>query len=313
MTENGNLHYAIVGTGAVGGYYGGLLAHAGKSVHFLLNTDYSHVTKHGLRVDSPNGDFHLKKVNTYHNVKNMPPCDVIIIALKTTHNHLLPAILPPLMAHKDTLVLTLQNGLGIEEEIATLVGANRVIGGLCFLCSNKTGPGYITHLDYGKIIMGDYYQKRSPETISKRLSILANDLNSAGIQAQTARDILKERWKKLVWNVPYNGLCTLFQTTTDKLMRHAPMKLLIRDLMKEVVLAAKSCGAIIDNKFTDEMLQTTEQMAAYKPSMLLDYEKKVELELETIYHRPIQKAAKNGFQMKKTEVIYQQLLFLNNY
>ena len=113
-----NLRYAIVGSGAIGGYYGGRLANSGCDVHFLFNTEYEHVVQNGLRVDSVKGDFVINPINAYHSTADMPKCDVVLVGLKTTQNHLLPQILPPLLK-PDTLVVLIQNGLGLEANLAS--------------------------------------------------------------------------------------------------------------------------------------------------------------------------------------------------
>ena len=117
--------FAIVGTGALGGFYGGLLAKAGCDVHFLMRSDVEDVKRHGLRVDSKQGDFHLPKVNAYSSVHEMPKCDCVILALKSTQNHVLADLLPPLL-HDDSLVLVLQNGLHVEQAARDVVGEGRV-------------------------------------------------------------------------------------------------------------------------------------------------------------------------------------------
>ncbi|MFM7928100.1 MAG: 2-dehydropantoate 2-reductase N-terminal domain-containing protein, partial [Pirellula sp.] len=149
------LRYCVLGTGALGGFYGGLMAEKGLDIHFLLHSDYEHVVKHGLRVDSKLGDFHLPKINAYAKPHDMPKCDVAIIGLKSTQNHLLEDLLKPIL-HEDSIVLVLQNGLNVEQTARGIVGPNRVAGGCCFLCSNKVGPGHIRHLDYGRIVFGAY-------------------------------------------------------------------------------------------------------------------------------------------------------------
>ena len=86
-------NYAIIGTGAIGGYYGARLQESGHKVHFLLRSDYEHVRQHGLVVESIKGDWALPKINAYNDPSQMPPADVVIIALKTTQNHLLSKLL----------------------------------------------------------------------------------------------------------------------------------------------------------------------------------------------------------------------------
>lgn len=147
--------YAILGTGALGGFYGAKLQKSGLEVHYLLKSDYQQVRENGLIIESKDGDFTLPQVNAHNNVDKMPPCDVVIISLKTTQNQLLPHLLPPIVKD-DGVVLVLQNGLDIEAEVAEIVNNVSIIGGLCFLCANKVASGHIHHLDYGQITLGEY-------------------------------------------------------------------------------------------------------------------------------------------------------------
>ena len=91
------MKYAVIGTGAVGGFYGGKLANAGKEVHFLMHSDYEYVKKNGLQIDSCDGSFHIDNPHVYNDTNAMPQVDVVIVALKTTRNHLLSQLLPPFL------------------------------------------------------------------------------------------------------------------------------------------------------------------------------------------------------------------------
>src|ERR1039457_6805894 len=114
--------YAIIGSGALGGFYGARLQQAGCEVHFLLHSDYEYVREHGLVCESKDGDFTLPRVNTYRHAQDMPRCDVVCVCLKTTQNHLLPNLLPSVVKD-DGVVLVMQNGLGMEAEGAKIIGA----------------------------------------------------------------------------------------------------------------------------------------------------------------------------------------------
>jgi 2-dehydropantoate 2-reductase len=150
--------YAIIGTGAVGGYYGGCLQKAGFPVHFLLRSDYDRVREKGLIIESVYGDFTLPKVNAYNNSKKMPQCDVIIVALKSTQNHLISQLLTPLV-RKNSIIILLQNGLDFEREVAEIFPQAFVMGGLCFVCANKLDRGRIRHIDYQEISLAEYSPK----------------------------------------------------------------------------------------------------------------------------------------------------------
>ncbi|MBE9051806.1 putative 2-dehydropantoate 2-reductase [Nostocales cyanobacterium LEGE 11386] len=302
--------YAILGTGALGGFYGARLQKAGLDVHFLLKSDYEHVSKSGLVVDSKDGDFIIPQVNAYNDVNKMPQCDVVVIALKTTQNYLLPKLLPPVVKDHG-VVLVLQNGLGVEEEVAQIVGNVTVIGGLCFLCSNKVGLGHIRHLDYGKITMGEYTHQYYPSRITARMQQIADDFNSAGIPIELAEDLLLARWQKLVWNIPYNGLSVILNARTDELMADANTRILVEQLMNEVVAGAKSAGRIIPDSFMQTMLNYTLKMKPYRTSMKIDYDERRPLEVEAIFGNPLRKTQAAGVNLPQINCVYHQLKFLD--
>lgn len=302
--------FSIVGTGAVGGFYGGLLQKAGFDTHFLVNRDFDHVRKQGLRIESSRGDFELPHVNAYHDPRDMPKCDVVVVALKTTANRALKNILPHLVK-EGGLVLTLQNGLGSEKEIADIVGADRVLGGLCFLCSNKVGPGHIRHLDYGLITLGEYKDSGQPGGITPRLQSVGEQLQAAGIPIRTEEDLSLARWKKLVWNIPFNGLSVIRNKLTDQLIENPETRSLCASLMHEVVDAAAKCSRPIDHEFIDKMMADTQKMKPYAPSMKLDFDRGNSMEVEAIYGNPLRAAEAVGVQMPETRKLYEQLLAIN--
>ncbi|WP_449419961.1 putative 2-dehydropantoate 2-reductase [Phormidium nigroviride] len=305
-----NRSYAILGTGALGGFYGARLQQAGLDVHFLLRSDYEYVKQHGLVVESPEGDFTLPQVHAYKNVDQMPNCDLVVVALKTTQNYLLPELLPH-FKNPNSVFLVLQNGLGIEPKVAEIVGNKRVIGGLCFLCSNKLGAGHIRHLDYGTITIGEYSAQYQPSGISDRLREIANDFESAGIPIVISEDLLLARWKKLVWNIPYNGLSVVLDARTDELMANADTRILVEKLMWEVVAGAKSCDRTIPDNFIPKMLDYTDKMKPYRTSMKLDYDRKRRLEVEAIFGNPLRMAEELGVNLPLIDMLYRQLKFLD--
>lgn len=303
--------FSIVGTGAVGGYYGALLQKAGFDVHFLLHQDFEHVRREGLVIESVYGDFMLPKVQAYNDPRKMPRCDVTVVALKTTANRALPNILPHIVS-KEGAVLTLQNGLGSEDEIADIVGAEKVVGGLCFLCSNKIEPGRIRHLDYGLITIGEYRKDGQPGGISPRLDQLGADLKSAGIPIRLVEDLNLARWKKLVWNIPFNGLSVVWNALTDELVKNPVTRAMCEAMMREVADASAVCARPIEEAFIRKMMVDTEKMTPYAPSMKLDFDRGNPMEIESIYGNPLRAAKAKEVEMPETEKLYYQLLALNH-
>ncbi len=301
------IRYGVIGTGALGGFYGGKLAQAGQDVHFLFRSDFAQVQKNGLRVDSILGDFHLPEVKAYQNSQQMPVCDVVLVCLKTTGNHHLPELVRPLL-HPESVVVLLQNGLGLEEDLAAQLPEVQIAGGLAFICSNKVGPGYIQHLDYGKLIVGSH-NVPDQEILKK----VVRDFQEAGVPADLATDLNFARWQKLVWNIPFNGLTVVLNTTTDKLMANEYTRELLREMMLEVIRGANACGVHLNESFANQMIDMTITMKPYAPSMKVDFDFRRPMEIEYIYSCPIETARKAGFEMQKVAMLEKQLRFISNY
>lgn len=298
------LKYGIIGTGGLGGYYGGRLALSGKDVHFLLNSDYKHVRENGLKVDSVNGDFHLDQVQAYPSASEMPVCDVLLVCLKTTNNRLLQTMLPPVV-HENSLVVMIQNGLGVEEDLESMMPRLNIAGGLAFICSSKKGPGHISHVDLGKISIGGYNLKsREP------LRQVCDDFLEAGVPCRLSDNLYASRWQKLLWNIPFNGMTVVLNTTTDQILANDSTRQLALDMMLEVVRAANHCGVPMEEESARRMIEITDGMTPYAPSMKLDYDFRRPMEIEAIYSRPVQEAAKAGFEMKTVAMLEKQLRFI---
>lgn len=297
--------YAIIGCGALGGLYGARLHQAGAEVHFLFHSDFDHVRRHGLRVDSIWGDLHLRDIHAYQSVRDMPPCDVVCVCLKTTSNKLLPELLPPITG-PGAAVLLMQNGLGAEPEVAQFLPGAKVAGGLCFLCSHKVGPGHIRHMDYGRIEFA-LFSAGGKDMLQE----IVADFRAAGVPSETAGDLVTARWKKLCWNIPYNGLCVVLNAETDRLMADAHTRELIRQLMAEVVVGARAAGGEIPHDFPAKLMAYTETMKPYSPSMKLDFEAGRPMEIEYIYDRPLAVAQAAGVTLPRMGVLADQLHFLD--
>ncbi|MBQ0047721.1 MAG: putative 2-dehydropantoate 2-reductase [Prevotellaceae bacterium] len=298
--------YSIIGTGGIGGYYGGRLAQAGHNVHFLLHSDYEHVKQHGLRVDSVNGDFHLANPNIYNDAKKMPVSDVVVVCLKTTNNHLLPELLQT-VADEHTIVILIQNGIGVEEDAQNMLPELQLVAGLAFICTAKVAPGHINHQCYGQINLGNY--SCNNETL---LQQIAEDFTQAGIPAAIV-DYKEARWKKAVWNMPFNGMTVALNTQTDILLKNPATRQLIREQMMEIVNAAKHQGINgVDEAFVDKMISMTDEMTPYSPSMKLDYDFHRPMEINYIYSRPLKIARSAGMPMPKLEMLEAELRFLED-
>jgi 2-dehydropantoate 2-reductase len=207
----------------------------------------------------------------------------------------------------DGVVLVMQNGLGIEEQVADLVGANRVMGGLCFLCSNKVGPGHIRHLDYGHVALGEFASRG----ISDRMRAIASDFQRAGIRTELNEDLQIVRWQKLVWNIPYNGLSVVLNADTSELMKNPHTRQLVERIMHEVVADAQACGVSLRDGIVAKMLSYTDTMIPYRTSMKIDYDEHSPMEVEAIFGNPLRAADKAGAQSPLLQELYCLLKFMD--
>jgi 2-dehydropantoate 2-reductase len=289
---------AVVGSGAVGCYYGGMLAHAGQEVRFLMRGDLAPVREKGLRIKTK-GEVISLAAQAFGDPREMGPCDLVLIALKATANDALDGLLPPLL-HENTALVTLQNGLGNEEYLARRWGAERVMGALCFVCLNRTAPGEITHFDHGSISIGEF-----DRPISKRTQDLVGAFQGAGIDAKAVDRLVTERWRKLLWNIPFNGLsiaaggATVADVLSDERLRK-----LARDLMTETLDAARQLGHEIPESFADYQIERSWSMGPYRPSSMIDWQAGRPVEVEAIWGEPLRQGLAVSAAMPRLEMLY---------
>ena len=280
---------AFVGSGAIGRYYGALFTRVGENVTFLMRSDREAVRRSGLKVKTPYEEFTLAKMNVAENSRDIGPCDLVVIALKTTANQQLDALVRPLL-HEKTVILTLQNGLGSDEQLAALFGAERILGGLCFVCVNRTAPNEIVCLETGSVSLGEFQR-----TAGEQANTVAALFTRAGVKCLVGDDLAALRWKKLVWNIPFNGLAIAAGgITTDVVLASPDIAGLARDLMTEVIGAAAKLGHSIPLSFIDQQIESTRTMGAYKPSSLVDYLAGNEVEVDSIWGEPLRRAERAG-------------------
>ncbi|MFL1515144.1 putative 2-dehydropantoate 2-reductase [Pseudomonas prosekii] len=302
----------IIGTGAIGGFYGLMLARAGFDVHFLLRSEFSAVAAQGLQVNSAvHGALSLNPVQAYSAAEDMPPCDWLLVAAKSTSSGLAPVIAKA--AAPGAKVLLLQNGLDVEDSLReVLPDSLHLLGGLCLICVHREGPGVITHQALGAVNVG--YHSGPAHDEATRMAIVekgAGLFRSAGIDSQAMPNLHQARWQKLVWNIPYNGLSVLLGASTAPLMADADSRALIQALMAEVVQGAKACGHDIAPGYADFLFSMTEKMPDYWPSMHHDLLHKRPLELEAIYARPLAAAKAAGCELPRIEALHRALVFID--
>jgi 2-dehydropantoate 2-reductase len=292
----------VLGTGALGAFYGAMLTRAGHDVHLLMRRDYEIVLANGLAVKSFLGDF-VVHPKVYKTPDDLGPCDLVLIGLKATDNAALPGLLNA-VCHNETLVLTLQNGLGNEEAIVSALGggvttSSRVLGGIAFLCSNRSADGTIHHMDHGWIKLAEFAGAAIERTHS-----IAELFRTSGVDCHVYDSLSQARWEKLVWNIPFNGLGVVAKANVAEVLSDPHLRQIAENLMAEVMRAAAVSGDELNPKLSAKMMQNSATMGPYKTSMQIDCEEGRPLEVEAILGEPLRKAVAAGIEVPHLAMLY---------
>ena len=290
----------VVGTGAIGGFYGGKLAQAGATVSTLCRSDYEVVKFKGIKVASTLGDFHFTPEKVIRDLGEYgPPPDYILVGLKVLPEIDTAEIIKEVVGPETAIVL-LQNGVEIEDPVAQAYPDNEIISGLAFICATRTSPGQIDHTDFGRVVIGRY-----PAGKSIKAEELARLFNEAGLKCEVTEDAVTARWRKLVWNAPFNPISVLGGGADTKTMMENPESLeLARKVMEEVYLIAAAAGHPLPSDIVQENIDGTRAMAPYKSSMLVDFEAARPMEVEAILGNALRAAKRHGVSAPHMESLY---------
>lgn len=300
---------AIVGPGAIGLFYGALLAKAGASVNLLARSDLSVLRSRGIVVQR-GGATHTVTAPTVvaqASPAEIGPVDLVIVTLKTTANDRFEELIPPLLG-PDTAILTLQNGLGADEHLARLFGASRVLGGLAFIACTRVAPGEVQCLHPGTITLGEFGRPAG-----ERARAIAGWFERAGIPTTVTDRLAEARWQKLVWNVPFNGLSIACGgLSTDRIVADPVLSAEVRALMDEVAAAARALGHTVTEEFIRSQIDITPSLGAYRPSSLIDWQAGREVEIEAIWGEPLRQARAAGAPTPRLALLHALLRNLCN-
>jgi 2-dehydropantoate 2-reductase len=288
----------VIGTGAVGGFYGAQLARQGARVAVIARTDYDVIRQHGIHVKSPEGDYHFVPEQVARDAAELPEKpDYALLCVKVVEHAdrvgLLRGALGP-----ETAIVLVSNGIDIEAEIARAFPDNELISGLAFICVTRTAPGRIWHQAYGRLALGNY-----PRGVSEKTRRLAAAFERAGVSCTATEDITAARWQKCVWNAPFNPLSVLSGglMTDDILGAQEPF---VRAIMQEVCHIATAVGHPLPEDIVEKNIASTRKMPPYKTSMLLDFEAGRPMETEAILGNVVRAGQSAGAPIPRLESLY---------
>jgi 2-dehydropantoate 2-reductase len=286
---------AIIGAGAIGSYYGARLAEAGHDVHFLMRRDYEAVSSGGLRVTSISGDFVLERPSVVRSSEEIGPVDWVICALKATSLDNAQALVGPCIGD-NTRILVLMNGLGLEARFAQWFGGASIFGGLAFVGINRGEPGEVHHLEAGAITIGHLGDDGT------ELAAAASLWEGTKVEIVSSPSLVRSRWEKLCWNIPFNGLAVAAGgIKTDAILADPELRETVRRVILEVVEAGNAdiaagggTGRIDGPAMAENMIRLTDAMAGYRSSTMIDFVEGRSMEVDAIFGAPLRRAQELG-------------------
>lgn len=292
----------IVGAGAVGGWYGGLLALAGHEVHAITRSDYPVIQARGLVMRDLQGERAVRLASASPTGAGVGPCDLVVVAAKATANAQLPTLVRPLLG-PETILLTLQNGMGNVEAFGGVLPPERVVAGLCFVCINRLEPGVVSNTHSGYVRMA-----AAAGPINPSVARCVDWFKSAGVDCRAEDSLEAVLWKKLCWNIPFNGLAIAAGgITTDRILADPVLTARARRLMEEVRAAAGLRGHAVSEQHLQGQFDVTEGMGPYRPSSLIDYLAGREVEVNGIWGEPLQRGLAAGAKMPELSLLKQEI------
>jgi len=267
-----------MGTGGMGGYIGGRLAHAGREVVFIARGEHlSAIKKRGLRIESPSGDFEIKPAHATDCPEEIGEVDLILFCVKAydaieAANFIKPMIGP------NTAILPVLNGVDHIKWLIDLCGSEHVLGGVAVIIANIREPGVIKHSGFNSLVFGEL-----AGGVSNRCEKIQQILAVDEIEAKAVPDILGQMWWKFGSMCGVGGVFAVMRGDKERIFGFEETRSLIRQAITEVVRVAQAKGYPLSNSVPNDILSGISNAPPhYKPSILVDLDKGNRLEIEAL-------------------------------
>jgi 2-dehydropantoate 2-reductase len=297
---------AVMGAGAVGGYFGARLAAASHEVSFIGRGKHLEaMRRHGISINSFQGDFHIGNALFTADPADVGTVDLVLLCVKSYDTEEAGQKLDPLIGAR-TVVLSLQNGVDNADKIARSRDPQRTLAGVVYLGAQILRPALIKHSSGGKIVLGELNGGLQETT-----QALEGTFTAAGIPCEISREIRKIQWRKLLWNAPFCAIACLTRATAKEIVESPSLTELATDCMNEVLEAAQTLGFVFDPAVIEETLAFSRSLGDFKPSMLQDLEANKPLEYEAFNGIVVDLLRRAGKEAQTNQVFYGALKYLD--
>ncbi len=298
--RGGSMKFVVVGSGAIGCFYGSLLARAGEDVTFVARGNtLTQLQQQDLIVQSIWGDYsmpvHAIDTTKLHEVQ---ACDYVLLTVKSTALADVMGELDQLVTKKTKIVCVL-NGIGNEEILADRFGEETIIGASAFASVIVEQPGFIRHVASGDIMMGSWNNQSS-----ESLQLLARAFQRAGVNVILADNMKKAKWEKLLWNISYNPITALTRKTVGEAIADPQIYHIMNRVTEEYLNVVESIGMTFEEEMKSNVLYPNEFVRNHKTSMLQDLESGRKMELDSIMGHVIRVAKEQNVLIPTIESMY---------
>jgi 2-dehydropantoate 2-reductase len=300
------MRIAVMGTGAVGGYFGAKLAAAGHELAFIARGEHLVALEQGgLIVQSTSGDLHIRNALFTGDPAAAGIVDLVLFCVKSHATEAAAAACAP-MVGPQTMILSLQNGVDNPEKIARIYGRQRTLAGVVYIGAQVTQPGIISHSSGGRVLFGVL-----DGPAGQGAAVVERAFSTAAIPCEITPAIGKAQWKKLLWNAPFCAISCLTRANVKEIVESESLRKLALDCMAEVMAAAQTCGVELERELLQETIQFSTTLADFKPSMLQDLEAGKRLEFEAFNGVVVKRLREAGKEAPINEVFYGALKYLD--
>jgi 2-dehydropantoate 2-reductase len=295
---------AIIGTGGVGGYFGGLLARAGEQVTFVARGEhFAKMRESGLTVKNVEGDFHLEHVNVVDSISKLERPDLVLITTKTYDRDSAARDLIQVVG-PETIVIPIQNGIDNDVRVREILTVPQVYTGLAYIISARTAPGIIEQTAGPRtIIFGDRTNPSNP-----KLKQVESVMKSAGIRATFAEDIDRELWLKFLWITTFAGMTSMCRSPIGRIVNDPEAFRFYLACLDEALAVAQALKLKVGPADREEIVRKSEHYqhtgSQAKSSMLIDIENGRPTEIEALNGTLVRMAREAGVSVPHHEAIY---------
>ena len=296
LTSEDNMHFVIIGSGAVGGYFGARLAQANNKVSFIARGKHLlAMQKDGLTVDSINGNFHLKKLNVYGNTQMIKNVNVIILAVKTFQLESVIPLIQPLI-NESIRIIPLLNGINAAERLIKLgIPATNIYGGLAKIISKVVSPGVIQHsgakphITLGLLVASSLKTQNEQSKENERLIKISEIFTQANISVGVTQNIRLALWRKFIFVAAWGALAAVENKTVGCLRSNACTRKKLHQIVHEYAAIANAQNVAVTEKVINETLMFIDALPDHsKTSMQRDISHKCQSEFSELVQLPYQ-------------------------